>query len=193
MAARRSSVVALAAVLAVSGCQIGGARDGGGSSRGGGEQERVPVASGPVPAAAQDKDLGSRETADSGNKIKVTVTSLAREGNLAVLNFTATVVSQADVTSSWQVSDFFGDSSGPGSDSLSANGVYLTDGKYKKKYIVASDSYKTCLCSRNLSATFVRQGQTVVLSATFAAPPPDVRVVDVHIPNSGVFRNVPVS
>jgi hypothetical protein len=36
-------------------------------------------------------------------------------------------------------------------------------------------------------------GHSTVLSASFAAPPPDVTAVDVFIPLAGTFENVPLA
>jgi hypothetical protein len=180
----QGTVLAIATATTVSACQFGGTQtDGtdGGVERGG-----------PVPAAAPEKALAAREIGLAGDRIKVTLTSLAREGGLATLNFSATAVEPRSTTG-WQVSSAFGSDEGPGNTSLAANGVYLIDGKNKKKHPAASDSSGQCVCSSNLSATFLHKGQSVVLSVTFAAPPANVNAVDVHIPNAGMFRNVPVS
>ncbi|NBE98899.1 MULTISPECIES: hypothetical protein [unclassified Nonomuraea] len=48
------------------------------------------------------------------------------------------------------------------------------------------------MCSR-IEALFLKQDQSAVFSATFAAPPADVGSVDVHIPNVGTLANVPIS
>lgn len=187
VASAKGAAVALAAVLAASGCQIGGRVINDERA-----PESAPVKAGAAPPAAPEQKLGSRETSDQSVRIRVTLTSLARQQNLVTLNFTASALSIAD-TSSWQVAGFFGDTSGPDGISGAVNGVYLIDGKNKKKHIVASDSNKRCVCTSNLSATFVKPGQSVVLSATFAAPPRDVNAIDVHIPHAGTFRNVPIS
>lgn len=186
MTAWKGAAVALAATLAVSGCQLTGGR----ASTG--EEEPVKASGGRVAPAAPEGKLASRDSSTGATKVRVTLTSLARERNLVTLNFTATTLS-TDSTTGWQVSDFFGDAGGPGNTSLAANGIYLVDAKNKKKHIVASDTGGKCVCSTDLSATFVRTGQSVVLTATFAAPPADVAAVDIHVPRTGTFRNVPIS
>ena len=194
MGALTGAAVALTTMLTASACLF----DDGQPSGDGGPQKQEAGAHGPAttPAAAPEKPLASRDTTSpSGEEIRVTLTSLAREGGLATLNFTGTVLADDD-SSGWQISDFFGSGDpvgpAPGKTDL-VNGVYLIDGTNKKKHLVATDTNKNCVCTGNLSATFVKQGQTVVLTATFAAPPDNVNAVDVNIPHAGVFRNVPLS
>ncbi|MPY80353.1 MAG: hypothetical protein GEV04_18215 [Actinophytocola sp.] len=78
------------------------------------------------------------------------------------------------------------------------SGVYLVDGKNKKKHLPVRYRDPTnpkaglvCLCSR--ARLGVAGGQTGYLNATFAAPPEDVTSVDVHIPHVGTFKDVPIS
>lgn len=189
MGAVTGAAVALTTMLTASACLF----DGGGQASGesGPQQQEAPET---TAVAAPEKTLASRDTSSGSEKIRVTLTSLAREGNLATLNFTGTVLEDADA-SGWQVSDFFGsgDPVGPAPGKTdTVNGVYLIDGTNKKKHLVATDTNKNCVCTANLSATFVKQGQSVVFSATFAAPPENVNAVDVNVPHTGVFRNVPL-
>jgi hypothetical protein len=194
--------LAVAAVLAVSGCQLTGGQQGGGRAAGGGDQPRAAGGedrsgaeatgqSGPLPPADTKGTSASSNTSDGEDRVRVTLTSLTRQRDLAVLNFTATVL-KTDKALGWQVSDFFGDTGAPGGTGLAVNGVYLLDTKNNKRHLVATDSNGRCVCSSNLAATFVQTGQTVVLSATFAAPPGDVGSVHVHVPHAGTFRDVPV-
>jgi hypothetical protein len=194
MGALSGAAVALTTMLTASACLF----DGGGQASGeGGPQRQEAKAQAPAstPAAAPEKTLASRDTSSDDSRIRVALTSLAREGSLATLNFTATVLSTSNSTG-WQVSDFFGtgEPAGPppGKTDL-VNGVFLIDGTNKKKHLVATDTNRNCVCTGNLSGTFVRQGQSIVLSATFAAPPDNVNAVDVNVPHTGTFRNVPIS
>ena len=68
----------------------------------------------------------------------------------------------------------------------------LVDGKNAKRYLVARDSRGACLCTNNGSAIFIEAGQTSLLSAVFAIPPPDVTSISVQVPLFGVIDNVPV-
>jgi hypothetical protein len=192
MAILKGAAVALATALTAGACAFAGEDRSSGDARG---QEAEHGGPETTPAAAPEKNLGSRDTsAADGSKVRVTLTSLAREGGIATLNFTATVLGGGSGTS-WQISDFFdtGDQSGPGQKTDWANGVYLIDGKNRKKHLAATDTNGNCVCSGNLGATFVRGGQTVVLTTTFAAPPENVNAVDVNVPHAGTFRNVPIS
>ncbi|MQA79790.1 MAG: hypothetical protein GEV10_15135 [Streptosporangiales bacterium] len=76
------------------------------------------------------------------------------------------------------------------------SGVYLVDGKNKKKHLTARyrdpahpTSGMHCLCSGTRG---VAGGQTLYLNATFAAPPDDVTSVDVAIPHVGTFKDVAI-
>ena len=49
------------------------------------------------------------------------------------------------------------------------------------------------MCDSNLGAQFVGDGTTTVLSATYGAPPADVKAMDVVVPRFGTFKDVPIS
>jgi len=72
-------------------------------------------------------------------------------------------------------------------------GAVLTDIAGKKRYVVAADSARDCVCTDNLSGTFIAAGETVELTATYAAPPATTTQLDVDVPSLGVFRDVPVT
>lgn len=195
MSTAAAALTASAMLLAISGCRLtddpagrAGEKNSGAAH---GADGRTPSAAPPSRSGAPEGGLATRDASDNGNQVRIALTSLAREGELATLNFRATALSTRHTA--WQVGGFFGDLKGSGGSSLAANGLYLIDTKNKKKHLVAADAGGGCVCSTNLSATFVRAGQSVVLSATFAAPPPDVTAVDVFVPNVGTFRNVPIS
>ncbi|MFC6083476.1 hypothetical protein [Sphaerisporangium aureirubrum] len=182
--------MATAVVLVTAGCQFGG-EDPGAAVRGGqgttaGASSVKPV---PVSPAPPDRVLAKREAVSGENKLEIAITLLARQERLVTLNFT--VSTTTDSTLGWQVGNFFATS--PDNDNGSVNGVYLIDPKNAKKHLVAYDSEQHCVCSANLGGQFVKPGGAAVLSATFAAPPPDVAAVDVYIPHAGMFKNVPIS
>lgn len=72
------------------------------------------------------------------------------------------------------------------------DGVYLVDGKNRKKYLVGRDADNLCTCDTELSDAFVTSKAPVTLSAVFGAPPDDVRAVDVFVPRFGTFKDVPL-
>jgi hypothetical protein len=75
---------------------------------------------------------------------------------------------------------------------FAADGLQLVDGKNSKVHLVASDGNGQCVCSRNLLQARPSAGNPVLISATFAAPPADVKAVDVRVPSFGTVANVPV-
>jgi hypothetical protein len=73
------------------------------------------------------------------------------------------------------------------------DGISLVDSKNRKRYLVGRDANGHCVCDSNLSNAFANEDAPVILSATFAAPPPDVRAMDVVVPKFATFKDVPVS
>lgn len=183
--------------LAISGCGLigGGGQSGdpgnsgnpgtsGAAGHGGSGTVRQPAPSAP-PTPTQV--LVSRKTSTGEVPILVEINSLVRQGELATLNFSVTSLAE-EGEDEWQVADTFDGDSG-----LDVSGVTLVDGQNRKKYLVAQDSRGDCVCSSDLSSTFVAPGQTVLLTATFAAPPESVTTIDVSIPTAGTFSDVPIS
>ncbi len=70
--------------------------------------------------------------------------------------------------------------------------IYLVDGANRKKYLVGRDAQNLCTCDTDLGRGFISAGAPLTLSATFGAPPPDVRAVDVFVPRFGTFKDVPL-
>ena len=84
----------------------------------------------------------------------------------------------------------------PGGDTIdtdNADGLELVDTKNRKRHLVARDTENRCVCSSGLSSVFVRPVAPVNVSATFGAPPADVRAMDVTIPGFGTMTDVPLS
>jgi hypothetical protein len=71
------------------------------------------------------------------------------------------------------------------------NGVRLVDGKNKKLYLVATHGAEKCICSGPLN-THIGTGDTILVSAAYAAPPAEVATVDVVTPTFGTVTGVPV-
>ena len=47
-------------------------------------------------------------------------------------------------------------------------------------------------CSQSLGSVELKDGLPVVISASFATPPPEMTEIQVQIPNFGVFPHVPI-
>ncbi|QUX28012.1 hypothetical protein KGD83_22490 [Nocardiopsis akebiae] len=70
--------------------------------------------------------------------------------------------------------------------------VELVDAANGGVHRVARDSSGGCVCSDPDPALVLRPGDSVELSATFAAPPEEVRAMDVRVPLAGTFTGVSV-
>lgn len=158
------------------------------------------VAGTPSAAAGGPADnapaLAAREaTKANGGKYKVEVLELRRNGSLMVLELRYTQVDPGIASIGYK----FNVSGDPQDDSLS--GIYLVDGANKKKYLVARDAQKQCVCSTGLNSVVLNGPKlassdapaTTLLSASFAAAPEGVTALDVYIPTLGTIRDVPVS
>lgn len=123
------------------------------------------------------------------------IVSLARSGAVANLTVRLTNNDQAGGSNRLgvQVAQLFGTYRGPVQLIDSMAGIALIDAADNKKYPVAKDTSGACVCDANLASTFVAAGQSVMLSASFAAPPPNVSRVDVLVPHFGTSHQVPIS
>jgi hypothetical protein len=153
-------------------------------------------------ASSPTKDLGkvvaTGNTSDGDTTVRVDLYELKRTGSVLIVNIGVTNTSpEGTGDKNWQVSNFFDDGESNSPDPAlntrsSLDGVFLIDEANRKKYPVARDATKRCVCSSDLGSTFVGRGQTVTLSATLGAPPKEVKVVNVSIPHVATFINVPL-
>jgi len=121
------------------------------------------------------------------------VTELKRRGPTVVLNARMEYLSGDD--DSIQISGTFSDGQNQAegiTDLESFDGPALIDPEGRRKYLVARDPEGLCVCSNNLSGTFAEKGAPISLEATLSAPPPDVKTVDLVIPNVQTFSDVPL-
>ncbi|MFI6317709.1 hypothetical protein ACIBG8_09335 [Nonomuraea sp. NPDC050556] len=178
-------VVAGAALLLATGCQLGPSPDP--VSKPATTQPASQPAPTPLPS---DQILASRTAAaDQYYKLKIDLLAADREGKLVTVNYAVTVT-EHDRAFGWTVGDAF---SAVPSDTPDADGVYLIDRKNAKKHLVAKDSQGACVCTGNTESIAINTGQKIVFTASFAAPPEDVTTVDVHIPLAGTFAGVPLT
>lgn len=159
-------------------------------------------ASDPSAAVTPEQTLANRDFTVTGTyvqtrlRMRLSVVELTRRGDLLDLRATLTNLEQdrsRDLR--WQVAGRFG---GPyRKDITSSDGAFsgavLTDVAGKKRYLVAADSGNECVCTTQLSSTFVGAGQSIELDATYAAPPVSTTKLDVSIASLGTFRDLPVS
>jgi hypothetical protein len=187
---RQRTAAALSLVVSVfllAGCGLLGEQ----GSTGGGDTTSQPVNGGKVePGQAEPRQsLASQDITIDNANLHVAVHELARRGRLVELTFSVTRTD--DGTDNWQVGQTFG---GPQSAStLNVSGVELVDTVNAKLHTVALDGERRCVCSGETANTFLKSGDSVLFSATYAAPPENVEAMGVRIPRVGTFNDVPLS
>jgi hypothetical protein len=145
-------------------------------------------------AAELGDPVATRKAGVHGYQLRVDVFAVERRGTLADLNFAVSLLEAEDADDDFQVAQTFSDGNYDSADAsgFAVDGVRLLDGTNGKVHLAASDGQGSCLCTRDLSGTFIDPGDTIVMSATYAAPPEDVDTVSVQIPKFGTFTDVPV-
>ena len=166
-----------------------------------------PTASGntgasPGPSTSAGPSLASKSFTEKAAysptqlPIRFDIVELKRRGDLLDLKATLTNLEQdRSADQRWQVASRF---DGAYRKDLTVtdgafSGSVLTDLAGRKRYFVAADSAGACVCTVGLSRTFIDAGQTVELTATYAAPPASTTALDVTVPEVGTFRDLPVS
>lgn len=160
------------------------------------EEPSAPSTGAPGDALASKGFTVTGTYSQTDVSMRLDIMELKRRGDL--LQLTANLVNTETDRSKdlrWQIAQRF-ESALPRDDLHSINGsfsgVLLTDVANKQRYLVAADSAGDCVCTTNLSATFVGAGQTIELTATFAAPPESTTQLDVDVASLGLFRDLPV-
>lgn len=157
-----------------------------------------PAATVPPLTVAASREAQVAVGSGTSVPVRADVSPLQRRGDLVVLNV---VVAHTGEDGQWQVSDALDDGTTNGLEGsvqeqdparYSVDGITLVDGDNAKRYLVARDERGWCVCSSSLAGLFLEPGSSVVLSATFAAPPEDVEALDVEVPLFGTFAAVPV-
>lgn len=158
----------------------------------------VPVPASPTasPPEAELPVLAARNASIGGNAVRIAVRELRVTGELTVLAWSVTNVSDksllvdgfddhvyaTDPTTKQRVPT---EISGP------VDGVYLLDAVNKKRYLNARDPQGGCVCSFTLGVD-LKAGETVLLHNVYQAVPAGVSSVAVVIPGAGSFLNLPV-
>ncbi len=195
MRSAHATALLLAAILALAGCT-------GDDERGSGSPgaQRTTDPSGELPGGpGRSGQLGAvvatRQGSVSGtnwsNPIKVELYELRRDQGFVTVNVRITDMTPkgGGGVFGWRAADFFSIEGSAGTHGFDS--VYLLDRKNRKKYLVARDAQKACLCSTKLGI-HVQPQQTIGLYATFGAPPDDVTAVDVYVPQVEAFEDVPL-
>ncbi|MEE6261536.1 hypothetical protein [Plantactinospora sonchi] len=189
-----AAALVFAAILALTGCtgegEQGGSRDAQRMTDESGPPPGVPSRSGQLGAVVATRQ-GSVSGTNWSKPIRVELYELRRDQGFVTVNvrITDTTPEGGGGVFGWRAADFFSVEGSAGADGFDS--VYLLDRKNRKKYLVARDAQKVCLCSTKLGL-HVQPQQTIGLYATFGAPPDDVTVVDVYVPQVEAFENVPL-
>ena len=149
----------------------------------------APAAAAPAAApAASAPSLASSE--GEKDPLHLEVTELKRtSGGTVSLKFTITNTDDKQVNFGH---DYFADPQyAANEDYKTAGGVTLMDAVNKKKYLVVRDkTNNACVCSKQIEK--LQPGAKLNLWAKFPAPPPDVKIVSVVVPNFAPMDDVPL-
>jgi len=137
--------------------------------------------------------IASRVGTVNGGPVRLDILELSRDGKTATLSLR--LVYSRNAGDRVQVGDSFGDGATDDGESFSESsldGISLLDTEKGKRYRVFRDESGRCVCDRELSDVYVAPGQPVLMSATFDAPPEDLKDIDVLVPRFGAFRDIPI-
>jgi hypothetical protein len=141
----------------------------------------APAATAPAPAGIATAD---GETAG----VTATIKELKRSsGGTVSLKLVITNGSQKQLGTGYA----FVDPDNEIRDFNSIGGVHLIDPVGKKKYFVARDSEKKCVCSQGVKD--IAPGASINVWAKFAAPPAEVQKVSVIVPHFSPMDDVAIS
>ncbi|ASU84892.1 hypothetical protein CDO52_20720 [Nocardiopsis gilva YIM 90087] len=171
-----------ACTLLLTGCGVFGGDDGGSS-----EASKEPVNGGKVdPGDAEAREtLASQDISMIGTDLHYAVHELSRGAKTVELTFSVTNIGDEE---SGIVFSFLGRG---GKEDVS--GVKLIDPDNGKVHLPATDSNGDCVCSSYSGSMSFEPDDSVLYSATYGAPPEDVKTMDVSIPNVGTLTDVPLS
>ncbi len=149
--------------------------------------EASPSAGGGTSTAASQQPTSAGSNAPSGQpSVDPSASPIAQAGPGAVPGLSVAILSLArnsgdTVTMAFRVTNIGKENTNIGpafidptidnpNTASDAGGVALIDAPNNKKYLVLLDSDKSCICSKQLSSTYVAAGQSTVLFAEFPAP-----------------------
>lgn len=160
--------------------------------------ERPPATRGqdPRPArpiASADGDLPRADLgpAKGTGTNRATADVLSLEGGERLITTTLRVTLQrpgGDATAISDVDGFFA----AARENRDASGLAVIDGRSGRRHPVAREPSGACACSRGLTDSLM-SGETLTMTATFAAPPAGVERVGLEVPGFGTIPSVPIS
>jgi hypothetical protein len=188
--ARRGAV--LVAALALAGCTQavgsgGAAAPAGGAAPPGVEGPDLPVLS----SRYAVDDVGGEPVTVRVDLNEVRVVERVLQVTFTARNTSAPAAGGAPPPR-WAVADFFNDGATATDAADAVDGVYVVDPVRAVRHLPGRNPDGRCLCSGGLAAVAVPAGDGAVLTATFAAPDPQVEVVNVVVPQAGEFSGIRV-
>lgn len=156
----------------------------------------APASSGPVrPATPIATVEGDLPRADAGpvegtgtNRATLDVLSLQGGERLVTATLRVSMRTTDEGTSFSDVRGYFAARRGE----RDASGVALLDARSGRRHPVAREPSGACACSRRLVDSLA-SGESLTMTATFAAPPRGVDRVGLEVPGFGTVPDVPIS
>lgn len=189
------------ALVCVSGCGSESTPSSDASRAGSPAEVSSPVAEQVTPRAARPQPpepIATRAGNISGEKVKLDLTLFHRRGKTVSLELRLST--SAEAGTALLVNNTFDDgvdqkvdtsTSEDDTEDRNLDGIFLVDGVHGTRYAPARDSRGYCVCDHTDHSVLTR-GAPIGLSATFGAPPPEVKTVDVVVPTFGTFSDVPL-
>lgn len=141
-------------------------------------------------AAAGDQAVATRPGSFDSDKVVATLYPVRRTGGTASVNL---YIAAQDPDGTFMLLNSLGDgNTETSSKSLtSVDGVRLVDPGAKKAYLAAVTADGQCVCSPDDGAA-AEVRSSVWVTVTFAAPPPQLTMINVTVPTFGTFTDVPI-
>ena len=129
----------------------------------------------------------TKEIEYDGGRLRLDVSPVVRSGDLARVTVTVTALRNPEGKENWFYYGAFSLSSG------SAGEWELLDMESQQRYLTARDSEGDCVCSTDINANGLLEGDSIEIYAVYAAPPASVETVDLVLPGTaGTIADVPV-
>lgn len=156
------------------------------------DRSSEPVNGGRVePGESEPREtLASQDVTDNGADLHIAIHELARRGETVELTFSLT---NTDSDDDWSFAGRLAGVNILHEDADTVAAVELVDPVNSKVHLVARDSEDNCVCSDASWGDILEPGDSVLMSATFGAPPEDVSTMTVRMPMAGSLNDVPIS
>lgn len=161
-------------------------------------QAATAASSTPRAVRPEPEPIATRRGSVKGESVKVELTLLHRRGATVSLELRMSTKFDGNLLLDDVLDDGLDqkvedpDPESDGVEGYSMDGISLIDGTNGTRYAPARDQRGYCVCDHPGNLVLGPGAQVVGLSATFGAPPPEVKVVDVVIPGFGTVPDVPL-